>query len=209
MDTSFFISGPSGQLECLALAGNAPQFAITAVICHPHPLYEGTMHNKVVTTLAHTFRDLGINSVRFNFRGVGKSDGQYGDSVGELQDCLAVVDWVKQTSPQQAIILAGFSFGGAIALRAAVEIDPLLLVTIAPAVYTLNTAQGAISCPWILVQGEADDVILPETVYTFLKNRSEKPEIILLPNAGHFFHGQLTLLKQQLTDAINKYDILA
>src|SRR5665213_815944 len=198
--TTFFIPGPSGQIESLFMQGNIPTQNMTAILCHPHPLFEGTMHNKVITTMAQTFRDLGIDSIRFNFRGVGQSAGTYGEGEGELQDCLAVVEWAKQNNPSHHIILAGFSFGGAIALRAANIVHPNLLITIAPALYTIDTQTiETLTCPWIVVQGEKDDVIAPNTVYEWLTTRPEKPQIIRIEEAGHFFHGQLGRLKQELT----------
>jgi uncharacterized protein len=201
--TTFFIPGPSGPIESLLMQGNAPAQNMTAILCHPHPLFQGTMHNKVITTLAQTFRDLGIDSIRFNFRGVEQSAGTYGEGAGELQDCLAVVEWAKQQHPSHAIILAGFSFGGAIALRAANIIHPSLLITIAPALYTIDTETiEPLTCPWIVVQGEKDDVIAPNTVYDWLNTRSEKPHIIRIEEAGHFFHGQLGRLKEELTNGV-------
>ncbi len=204
-----FIDGPAGPLECLMTEGEAPQQSITAILCHPHPLFSGTMNNKVITTLMQTCRDLGMDSIRFNFRGVGLSAGQYDNGEGELQDCLAIVDWVKQHKPSHKILLAGFSFGGCIAMRAAAQIAPIGLITIAPPVDKMNSQSLAqITCPWIMIQGEKDETVSPQSVYQFVALRSEKINLIRLPNAVHFFHGQLTVLKQQLTEAIKNCGIL-
>ncbi|MFA6037905.1 MAG: alpha/beta fold hydrolase [Legionellales bacterium] len=203
------INGPAGPLECLITQGADPQKNITAILCHPHPQFSGTMHNKVITTLMQTCRDLGMDSVRFNFRGVGKSAGSYGEGEGELEDCLAVVNWVKQQQPDHAILLAGFSFGGCIAMRAAAQILPKGLITIAPPVSRMNCDNVPfIACPWIMLQGEKDETVEPESVYEFVAMRSEKINLIRMPQAEHFFHGQLTALKEQLTEAILKCDIL-
>lgn len=209
MQSSSFINGPVGRLEVLFTEGITPRQPITAVLCHPHPLFSGTMHNKVVTTLMQTCRDLGIDSVRFNFRGVGESAGEYGEAEGELQDCLAVIDWVKQQQPEHAILLAGFSFGGCIAMRAAEISNPIALITVAPAVERIHCHVGPIHCPWIMLQGEKDEVVDPKAVYQFVKERSEAITLLKLPLAEHFFHGQLTPLKQQLTEAILNCGILA
>lgn len=204
-----FIEGPAGPLECLMTEGLAPQKPITALLCHPHPQFSGTMNNKVVTTLMQTCRDLGMSSIRFNFRGVGQSAGSYADGEGELQDCLAIVNWIKQQRPADAILLAGFSFGGCIALRAAAQIAPIGLITIAPPVKKMHCATTpVISCPWIMIQGEKDETVSPESVYQFVAQRSENIHLIRLPHAEHFFHGQLTMLKETLTEAIQKCGIL-
>lgn len=203
MDTPFFINGPAGVLECLASPGHSPHKAITAILCHPHPLFSGTMQNKVVTTLMQTCRDLGMDTIRFNFRGVGQSAGVYGNGDGELDDCLAIVNWVKQNKPGQALLLAGFSFGGCVALRAAALVDAIALITVAPAVAKLTSDVPTIACPWIMVQGEQDEIVSPESVYRYIKQRQEKITLLRFPQATHFFHGQLTILKQQLTQAIS------
>ncbi|MGA2654513.1 MAG: alpha/beta family hydrolase [Gammaproteobacteria bacterium] len=204
-----FINGPVGPLECLIENGAEPAQPITAILCHPHPLFGGTMNNKVITTLMQTCRDLGIATIRFNFRGIGQSAGQYDEGVGELQDCLAIANWVKQNQPSHHILLAGFSFGGCIAIKAAVEISPIGLITIAPPVSRMNCADAPfIPCPWIMVQGEKDETVDPESVYQFVANRQEKINLLRLPNAEHFFHGQLTVLKEQLTKAILDCGIL-
>ncbi len=204
-----FIDGRAGPLECLITAGTAPKHPITAILCHPHPLFGGTMNNKIITTLMQTCRDLGIDTVRFNFRGVGQSAGKYDEGNGELQDCLAIVNWVKQQQPTHTILLAGFSFGGCIAIRAASEIAPIGLITIAPPVSRMNVADVPfIHCPWIMIQGEQDETVEPESVYQFVAKRQEKINLIRMPSAEHFFHGQLTVLKEQLTKAVLNCDIL-
>ncbi len=207
-----FIDGPSGPLECLITQSDpaVPALNITAVICHPHPQFSGTMNNKVVTTLMQICRDLGMSSIRFNFRGVGQSAGTYGEGAGELQDCLAVIDWVKQHQPNNALLLAGFSFGGCIAMQAAAQANPIGLITIAPPVEKMNAiAIPPINCPWIMVQGEKDTVVPPHTVYQFVAKRAENITLLRLPEAEHFFHGQLGVLKRQVTEAMNECGILA
>ena len=107
---SLFFPGPAGQLEALTTWPNESRTKIVGIICHPHPQQEGSMHNKVVTTLAKVFDYLGLPTVRFNFRGVGKSEGQYGKTIGETEDLLAVLSWVKSVLPNDTIWLGGFSF---------------------------------------------------------------------------------------------------
>src|SRR5579883_2897349 len=112
-EMTFTIPASHGVLEILTSPAqeNIPEKNITAIICHPHPLHGGTMTNKVVTTLAKTFRDLGMRTVRFNFRGVGKSEGAFAEGIGETDDLLAVVKWAQTTCSNDKLWLAGFSFG--------------------------------------------------------------------------------------------------
>ena len=115
------LPGPAGQLEVMTSSAEQPIRHPTAiaVICHPHPLFGGTMHNKVIYTLARCFNSMGLASVRFNFRGVGLSQGVYDNGIGETDDLLAVLTWLKQSCPESVIWLAGFSFGAYVAARAA------------------------------------------------------------------------------------------
>ena len=108
------ITGPSGSLE-LRFTPNTG--VIGVVVCHPHPLHGGTMHNKVVTTLCKSFSELGYPTLRFNFRGIGHSEGSFNHGVGETSDTLAVIEWLKQTYGIKKILLAGFSFGAFVALN--------------------------------------------------------------------------------------------
>lgn len=198
-ETTHLIDGPAGQLEVAVGEPTGTPRGAWAVICHPHPLFGGTMHNKVVTTLAKTFQYLGLHTVRFNFRGVGKSEGQFDNGDGELNDLLAVIEWVQRERAQQDIWLAGFSFGAYIAAKAATLIPAKKLVTIAPAVEHFPMQHiPPILCPWILVQGDQDEVVPAEAVYAWAEQRDPKPIIVRFPQAGHFFHGQLGELRSEL-----------
>jgi len=197
------IKGPAGKLELAVSEPTEGERSAWGIVCHPHPLHGGTMNNKVVTTLAKTFQGLGLNTVRFNFRGVAKSEGVYDEGAGELNDLLAVVDWVRQTSKQQEIWLAGFSFGAYIAASATPIIDAKRLVTVAPAVqhFPMETLPP-ILCKWVLVQGERDDVVPPDLVFKWAETRDPKPLIIRFPEAGHFFHGQLSELRARIAESL-------
>jgi alpha/beta superfamily hydrolase len=197
------IHGPAGQLEIAISEPLETERNAWGIICHPHPLYGGTMHNKVVTTLAKTFQGMGVPTVRFNFRGVMRSQGAYDNGHGELEDLLAVIDWVQQTSLKNEIWLGGFSFGGYIAAKAATQIPVAKLVTIAPPVQHFPMHQlPPILNQWVLVQGERDDVVPPQAVLEWAEARDPKPIIIRFPEAGHFFHGQLSELREQITEAL-------
>lgn len=203
-ETHFLLPGPVGDLELLTTPTpeKNPKPA-TAIICHPHPLHGGTMNNKVVTTLAKTFQELGLKTVRFNFRGIGKSVGNYADGIGELEDLLTVVKWVKTIFPEDKIWLAGFSFGASISIRAAAQMEVAQLVSIAPAVlhYGLQDLPP-ITAPWVIVQGDKDEVVPPQEVYAWIETLNPKPKLIRMENAGHFFHGQLLELRQHLLSVL-------
>jgi len=172
-----------------------------AVICHPHPLHGGSLSNKVVHQLARTFNELGAVSVRFNFRGVGDSEGKYDQGRGEVQDLLAVVDWTRGRWPDLPLWLAGFSFGGFIAIQAAEHLQPQRLVTVAPAVNYLHGACPDLAATdWLLIQGDADEVVPPADVQAWLQLSHSLPSMRVLAGAGHFFHGRLNDLKQSIRD---------
>ena len=196
------IAGPAGQLEAVVddpAPGRAPKAFI--VVCHPHPQHGGTMTNKVVTTLARTAHSLGVPSLRFNFRGVGASDGAYDEGRGEIDDALATVAFGRQRWPGAALWLAGFSFGGVVALRASTTrgvgvVDRL--VTIAPALGRNFGSVREVSvpgCPWLVVQGDADEVIDGALVIDWAKQLDPAPQLAVLPGVGHFFHGHLVALQ--------------
>jgi alpha/beta superfamily hydrolase len=190
--------GPAGRLEGLLDLPDGDPLCI-AVVCHPHPLHGGTMHNKVAHTLARTLRERGAAALRFNFRGVGASEGAHAGALGETDDALAAVDWLRGRYPGLPLVLAGFSFGAGVALRAAARAQPAWLVTIAPAVdrVPLEGLQSP-GCPWLLVIGAADEVVAPAAVARFAATAPGAPQLQCLPGVGHFFHGQLHQLREQL-----------
>jgi len=194
------IEGPAGTLQLLVdLPEGAP--VALAVICHPHPLHGGSFNNKIVHQLAKTFTGLGAVSVRFNFRGVGESDGSYDEGRGELQDLLAVVAWAQSQWPGLPLWLGGFSFGGWIALQAVAQLVPQRLVTVAPAVnYFPDASLRLTDVSWLLIQGDADDIVPAEQVHAWLATLDAQPQRVLLAGAGHFFHGRLNELKQAVID---------
>ena len=190
------IPGPAGSLQVLVESPSAEGIAI-AIICHPHPLHGGTLKNKVVHQLARAFRELGAVSIRFNFRGVGESDGQYDNGRGELDDLLTVVAWAKNRWPIRTLWLAGFSFGGVIALKGAQQLAPDWLVTVAPAVSYLPADRlTENSFPWLLIQGDQDEIVPADSVLDWFNALLHQPRLEILEGAGHFFHGRLNDLRQ-------------
>jgi len=193
---SVVIPGPVGKLEAvLEIPANA-RTDVIGVICHPHPQFGGTMTNKVLYTLARAMHEHRVPTLRFNYRGVGGSEGQYDDGVGETDDALAAIDWMRARWPNAGLWLAGFSFGGGVALRASVRTDTARLVTIAPAAARQPAPAQLPTCPWLVVQGSADDVIPARMVLDWLLTLPINPDAELIEGAGHFFHGQLNELRQ-------------
>ena len=196
-----FIDGPSGPIEAIIedpeLSGRA-----YAVICHPHPVYGGTMDNKVVTTVARALQECAISTVRFNFRGVGGSRGVFDQGIGETEDAAAVAAFAAARWPGRPMLIAGFSFGGYVALRLASLHLPEKLIAIAPAVQLFHSGTVAPSCPTLIIQGDADDVVDPPAVIEWASAQSPAPRVVVLPDVGHFFHGRLRDLRDAVIDAV-------
>ncbi len=194
------LAGPAGPLEALLEYPAADSSAGIVVLCHPHPLYGGTMTNKVVHTLARAFNEIGIGALRFNYRGVGSSAGAYDEGKGETDDALAALDWARERWPGVPLFLAGFSFGGAVAIRAARAREVRRLVTIAPAIERLSQAgitepASLPGCPWLLIQGSADELIDSAATTRWVESLPQRPRLVMLDGVSHFFHGHLTRLK--------------
>jgi alpha/beta superfamily hydrolase len=150
----------------------------------------------VVTTLAKAFTESGFISLRFNFRGVGHSEGSYDHGVGELADCLAVREWLRQARPEAPVALAGFSFGAWVALKAGAVAVPKLMVSIAPPVGFRDFSDiSRPACPWLAVQGLQDEVVDAGSILAWLEQEPPRPETVVMEQAGHFFHGQLVPLR--------------
>jgi alpha/beta superfamily hydrolase len=161
------------------------------------------MHNKVVHTLARAMHELGVASVRFNFRGVGESQGSFAEGVGEVDDVVAVADWVRARHPEASLWAGGFSFGGMVAYNSVNRIQPAQLITIAPAVGRVEPVGGAIAIPWLLVQGDADEIVPPAEVIAWIESLGLPPEQIILAGVGHFFHGHLIPLRKAVVEHLS------
>lgn len=195
------LTGPAGRLQAvLEFPAEVHANTTTALICHPHPPDGGSLSNKVVSTLAKAFVESGYIALRFNYRGVGESEGVYDGGTGELADTLAVADWLQQQRPDAAIALAGFSFGAWLALLAAKHVSPSLMVSIAPPVGFRDFASvPAPDCPWLAVQGLSDEIVSSAAVLAWLHAQQPVPQIIAMPETSHFFHGKLVPLRQHVS----------
>lgn len=194
--------GPAGMLEGL-LDKPADEPRALAVVCHPHPLQQGAMTNKVTYILARAFNDLGALSLRFNFRGVGNSAGHYDNGVGETGDALAALDWLSAQHSGLPLWLGGFSFGAWVALRAQSERPIERLVTVAPAVGRFTATLKLPTVPWLLIQGDADEVVSPQATLDWVAGLRVKPQLVVLKGAGHFFHGRLNEVRQTVVKAFS------
>ena len=161
------------------------------------------MNNKVVTTVTRTFRELGLGTIRFNYRGVGQSDGVYGDVIGEVEDLNAIVNWANDRYPNLPLILGGFSFGSAVAYSWAGQQTPKALVIIAPAVnhFDFNGLPQP-QCPTLLIQGMDDEVVPADEVLQWASTLPNPLTIKQFEKTGHFFHGRLIDLRLQLTEVL-------
>ena len=189
------ITGPAGDIECAVdMPTSEPLGA--AVLCHPHPQHGGTLDNKVVQTMARSVIALGWRAVRFNFRGVGSSAGRWDEGRGEVDDAMAVIDAFR--APGTRLVLGGFSFGAYVASQAAQRLRHAgakqaaeRLMLIGPAVQTFDVAP--VPADTLVIQGEADDVVTLAAVLAWA--RPQSLPVTVVPGAGHFFHGQLHVLK--------------
>jgi uncharacterized protein len=187
------IAGPAGPLSvAVDTTTDVPERGL-AVVCHPHPLQGGTMDNKVVTTVARALTQRGWRVVRFNYRGVGASGGAWDEGRGEVDDALAVI--AAHRVAGEPLVLGGFSFGGYVAASAAARLPeadrPQRMVLVAPS--TARHAAPPVTADTLLIHGEADDVVPLSASLDWA--RPQALPVVVVPGAGHFFHGQLMLLK--------------
>ena len=190
------VPGPAGLLQVVEEQGVNEPCAL-AVVCHPHPLYGGSLTNKVVHQLAKTFRDMGAVSVRFNFRGVGGSDGSFDQGVGELQDLFAVADWVRQEYPRDKLWLAGYSFGASIVWQSLATLQPDRTLLVAPPVGAMNFAVMESDVRIDVFAGDQDNFLDADAV-----NDLFGEHVHWLSGADHFFQGHHDALAERVAAVI-------
>ncbi len=199
---ALFLEGPAGRLEGLLERPAGDHVDGAAVVLHPHPQHGGTLRNKVAHTLARSFVREGFAALRFNFRGTGASEGEYDDGVGELDDTLAAVAFMRERFPGVPLWLAGFSFGAAIAIRAAARAGVDGLVSVAPAVRRFAARLDAEPrCPWLIVTGDRDELVDIDDTIDWVNGLAPGPELRVFEGAEHFFHGRLI----ELRDAVSAF----
>lgn len=190
--------GPAGHIE-IAIDHPEGEPRGVAVIAHPHPLHGGTMTNKVVQTVARACVLTGWTAVRFNFRGVGQSEGNWDEGRGELDDLLSVVEGL---APQGSLCLAGFSFGAFVTSHAVARLHPqrdvqhVVLVGTATSRFKTAPVPQELHGRTLVIHGEADDTVPLTSVMDWA--RPQALPVLVVPGGGHFFHGQLTLLRERV-----------
>jgi len=193
-EISLFIGGKDAPLEAQVWTNN--ESSMVGIMCHPHSLKGGDMGNKVVTTVTRAWQTLGWSTVRFNFRGVGQSLGVFDEGIKEQEDLAAVVAWVKAHFPGQSIAIGGFSFGAFVALAYSQREVPSILLLVAPPIGHFPVAPLKLPNTRVLivVAGEDEVVSTPE-ILAWVAGQ-EVAALLNIPEASHFFHGKLVLLKK-------------
>lgn len=200
------MDGPAGRLEGLFERPASGEPTGAAVVCHPHPVHGGTLQNKVTHTLARAFLQCGFATLRFNFRGVGESEGEFDEGGGELDDALAAIRWTRDRHPQPPFWVAGFSFGAAIAVKAASRVSADGLVSVAPAIRRVaGHSDPQPTCAWLVIQGESDELVDPEETIAWINGLEPGPELLMFPETGHFFHGKLVPLREAVEDFVSRH----
>ncbi|MBB3800979.1 hypothetical protein FHR47_001213 [Xanthomonas arboricola] len=200
-------SGPVGPLDVAVDLPDADVAVqpVTAIVCHPLSTEGGSMHNKVVTIAARALRELGITVVRFNFRSVGTSAGVFDHGDGEQEDLRAVAEWVRAQRPDHTLWLAGFSFGAYVSLRAAGALAPQALISIAPPAGRWDFSDMQPPAQWLVIQGDADEIVDPQAVYDWLDTLEQQPELVRMPDTSHFFHRKLIDLRGAIQHGVRRW----
>jgi alpha/beta superfamily hydrolase len=199
----YTIAGPAGALEVALEVPTAPLAGI-ALVAHPNPVEGGTMDNKVVHTLARAFHSLSYAAVRFNYRGVGRSEGAFDRGHGETDDAFAALAHARERLGELRVALAGFSFGAFVAARLAARVSAERLVLVGPAVGRF--AVDSVPAETIVVHGEEDDVVPLADVLAWA--RPQQLPVVVFPGCGHFFHGRLPQLARTVTGAWHRHPTL-
>jgi len=197
------LRGPAGALEAVLQRREGIDPEIAAVVCHPHPLHGGTLHNKVVHRVAATLHELGAAVLRFNFRGAGKSEGVHDEGRGELEDARAALAWMRERFPGARFWLAGFSFGSWIAARLAAEEPVERVILVSPPVQRSGFSVMRSSPVWkLVIQGTSDVVCPAEALEPEFAVWREPKRLILVPEASHFYDKRLTALADALRQGL-------
>lgn len=204
------VDGPAGKIEVDARLAKGRQDLSSGVLvlCHPHPLFGGTMDNKVVTTLARAGRDLGLAQLRFNFRGVGQSEGVHAEMKGEADDLKLLLERVQHEAPAAPLVLAGFSFGSGVCSLVVPDFAAIhSLFLVAPPVSKYrDTYLDSYPCPVSVFQGDSDEVIDSAATRRWVESLKSRCDFYWFEHTGHFFHGRLTDLYRDFSVALRKSD---
>lgn len=207
LQEKLFIDGPIGRLEAVLESPVDASPVGSVVVCHPHPQHGGTLHNKVAHTLARAFVRMDYAALRFNFRGTEMSEGEFDNGNGELDDALAAIDWMRSRFPELPRWVAGFSFGAAMAVKAAVTSDVNGLISVAPAIVRFASGlESQPACPWLIIQGDQDELVDVEETVKWVDGLNPGPELLIIPGGEHFFHGRLVELREVVSEFVVEHD---
>jgi alpha/beta superfamily hydrolase len=204
---TLMLQGVVGELEAMTDVPETGEEAVPAVaiICHPRTEDGGTLHSKVVQMMERSLREMGLRTIRFNFRGVGASAGKFDKGYGETDDLLSVAAWVRKTCGDDEIWLAGYGFGCFVSTRAAQKLPIQYLISIAPPVEQYDfSALPRPPCPWLVIQGDEDEETNPDSVYQWAESMDEPPQLIKMHEAGHSFHRRLMDLRGVIKNGIRR-----
>ncbi len=201
------IPGPAGALEALFEAPDPEaEQSVTAIICHPEESDGGSMHSKVVQIMERAMRELGAHTIRFNFRGVGQSEGELGGDLGASEDLLAVLDWTREQRPDHKIWLGGYGIGAFISARVAQTRQPEYLISVAsPVDRRPYMALERPQCPWLVVHGQDDEEINPDLVTEWADGVEPPVQLIMMEETTHDFHRKLMDLRGVIKNGIRRF----
>jgi alpha/beta superfamily hydrolase len=198
-----FIDGPVGRLQAVLERPGDGALEGAAVICHPHPQHGGTMHNKVAHTLARSFVRSGFETLRFNFRGTEQSEGSFDNGIGELDDVLEAIEYMRSRHGAYPLWLAGFSFGAAMAVKAAAATHVDGLISVAPAISRFASGlETQPRCPWLIIQGDDDELVDVDETVAWVDSLEPGPELLVIDGGEHFFHGRLGELRAAVMEFV-------
>ena len=203
-----FFEGPAGRIEAI-LKEPSGEVTRAAIVCHPHPLFGGTMHNKVVFRIAKAFHQSGFAALRFNFRGTGRSLGNHDEGRGEQDDLRAAISFIEQKYPGAQLWLAGFSFGSAVMLRVACEPERIRALVAAGVPVSKYNFEHLLSCakPKLFVQGALDEFGSAADIERLFEKLPEPKRLKIIEEADHFFEGRLEELEQAVKEFIADFGL--
>ncbi len=201
---SLFVSGPAGKLEALLEEPEDRDPLFAALVCHPHPQHGGTMHNKVVYRIARGLRRAGAVVLRFNYRGVNLSEGEYANGIGETEDARACLSWLLNHYPTLPYSIAGFSFGSRVTLRLGTQLpDAQQLILVGyPTIYEEKTWQEGCTRPKVFIQSTNDEFGPLDTLQSLIETVPGPKRLITIPAEDHFFAGALPELEDAVANAV-------
>jgi alpha/beta superfamily hydrolase len=204
-----WIAGPAGRLESLLEEPESGELRVAAVVCHPHPLYGGTMHNKVVTRMARGLRKAGAVTLRFNFRGVNHSEGQHGHGAGEIEDARAALAWLRERYPAVPFALAGFSFGARVILQLGCSVDDPRWLMAAGFPTRHGSADFLERCAAskIFIQSTHDQYGPRGELEAMLEKWKEPKRVFWVESSDHFFAGGLDELERRVIEGAQAYTV--